>query len=273
MNSLNLRPIGVVRCQISKSSEMPKQGIPARVEVFSEYAPGLLGIERSTHVMVLGWLHQADRDVLQVRRPRYTETEVRRGVFACRAPVRPNPLGVTIVKLLNVEGNVLHVDGLDMTDGTPVLDLKPHAAGFDGVFCARRARDLSRLADPDSEHALRSMVREAENFHGERCAGVVAGARMVYHAMKIFGIAQKDPRVVLSVGEDGCMADSVQALVGATFGNKRLECGSQSAFVLSCEGQELWFRPRYLEHTPLEELLEQDIDALFDCEVSSSSLL
>lgn len=248
MESIKLCPVGVVRNGVSASQVFPRQGVSAIIEIFPEFFPGLLGIERSSHVMIVGWLHRADRDVLQVHRPRYVDADVRRGVFACRTPVRPNPLGTTTVRLIKVEGNVLYVDGLDMADGTPVLDIKPHSPGFDAAFCARSARDLSRLADPDIEHALRSMLREAENFHGERCVGLVQGAKMLYKVMKTFGIAQKDPRLIISIGEEqGCAADAIQALSGATFGNKRLKCTPGSTFVFTFEEQSLTFEEQQLE--------------------------
>lgn len=268
MARVDLRPIGVVHNGIGNSDDLPKQGVAASIEVFEEFLPGLQGIERSTHIMIIGWLHEADRNALQVHRPRYLSADVKRGVFACRTPVRPNPLGVTTVRLVKVESNVLHVDGLDMTNGTPVVDIKPHAPGFDGVFCARSARDLSRLADPDIDHALRSMLREAENFHGERCAGLVLGARMIYRVMKTFTVAQKDPRVTVHVGEDGCVGDAVQALSGATLGNRRLKWSASPDFVFSFAGRELRFRPGEPAQEQLESLLKADIEDLCDVEES-----
>jgi formylmethanofuran dehydrogenase subunit E len=260
MESIELRAIGIVHNGISAYHGFPRAGVPATIEIFDRYIPGILGIERSSHIMIIGWLHQADRHLLQVHRPRYVDAEVKRGVFACRTPVRPNPLGTTTVRLIKVEGNLLHVDGLDMADGTPVLDIKPHAPGFDAAFCARSARDLSRLADPDAEHALQSMLREAENFHGERCVGLVLGTKMLYHVMKTFGVAQKDPAVVISLGEkQGCAADAVQALSGATFGNGRLEVNSGSEFAFCHGNRNIVFELLTLGDEFPEEWLKADI--------------
>lgn len=252
---------------MSKAHGLPHYGVPARIEVLPEFAGGLQGIAHSTHVIVIGWLHEADRSVLQVHRPSYDSLLLQRGVFACRSPVRPNPLGVTTVKLVKIEGATLHVDGLDMMDGTPVLDLKPHSSGFDGVFCARSARDLSRLADPDAGHAHRSMLREAENFHGEVCPGIAVGARMMYHVMKSLNVAQKDPRLLVSLGLDGCIIDAVQALSGATFGNKRLTLGVDAAFTFQFVGRSLSFVPRPLNSLTVEDVLSAAVDELFDVEV------
>ncbi len=270
MQDINLHPIGIVHSSPVGSDELLKHGVAASIEVFPEFLRGLEGVERSTHIMVIGWLHRADRDILQVHRPRYAEADVMRGVFACRTPVRPNPLGVTTVRLVRIEGNVLYVDGLDMADGTPVVDIKPHSPGFDSAFCARSARDLSRLADPDASYALRGMLREAENFHGERCTGLILGAKMIYKVMKTFGIAQKDPHLAICVGRDGCIADAVQALSGATFGNNRLTQKDGDAFVFRFGKRELEFWPRELEHKQTEDILAADIEDL--CEIREKEL-
>ncbi len=267
MSDLGIQPIGVVRSPVANSLDLPRHGVPAQVEVFPEFAAGLKGIASSSHIIVIGWLHEADRHLLRVRRPRYDSAEPERGVFACRSPVRPNPLGITTVRLQKVAGNTLFVDELDMTDGTPVLDIKPHSAGFDGVFSARSARDLSPFADPDPRRAYESMVREAENFHGECCKGVALGAKMMYHVMKTFGVAQKEPGVQVTIGADGCAADAVQSLAGATFGSGRLSCHASGTFCFTYRGQELIFHPRPLTAGSMEEVLAMDVAWLFDIDM------
>lgn len=271
MSDLDLRAIGVVRSEAIQSHGLPHYGVPACIEIFPEYVAGLQGIPSSTHIIVVGWLHEADRSILQVHRPRYDSHLRLRGVFACRTPVRPNPLGITTVRLLQVSDTRLYVDGLDMVDGTPVLDLKPHSSGFDGVFCARSARDLSRLADPDADHAHRSMLREAENFHGERCPGIAVGARMMYHVMKVLGVAQKDPRLIVSLGRDGCIIDAIQALSGATFGNKRLVLGGDLGFTFTFLDQRLTLAPKALLSESVEEVLSIGVDELFHDQVLCQS--
>lgn len=264
MCELALQPIGVVRSGAISFAELLRHGIPAQVEIYPEFAAGLQGIESSSHIIVIGWLHEADRHLLRVHRPSYDSAEPERGVFACRSPVRPNPLGITTVRLLKVAGNTLFVDDLDMTDGTPILDIKPHSPGFDGVFSARSARDICRLTDPNPEHAFQSMLREAENFHGERCPGLALGARMMLHVMRVFGVAQKDPDVRVTLGHDGCVADAVLALSGATFGNRRLGSRIAEAFSFLYEGHELTFRPKISTSVSIEDVPVQDLEALFD---------
>ncbi len=94
------------------------------------WAPGLQGIESCTHVVVLYWMDQARRDLV-VQVPRHYQ--VGRGTFSLRSPARPNPIALSVAKLLKVEGNVLSVIGLDCLDGTALVDIKPYFASTDSV--------------------------------------------------------------------------------------------------------------------------------------------
>ncbi len=101
-----------------------------------KYQPGLLGLEDWSHIQVIWWFDQNDtpqrRSILQVH-PRGDAGNPLTGVFACRAPVRPNLIALTLCKLVSVEGRVIEVERIDAFDGTPVLDLKPFAPGLDQV--------------------------------------------------------------------------------------------------------------------------------------------
>ena len=88
-----------------------------------EYQEGLDGIAPGQTIVVLFWLHQASRDILKVY-PRGDRTKGLRGVFATRSPVRPNPIAISELKVLAIHGNKLEVSGLDILDGTPILDIK-----------------------------------------------------------------------------------------------------------------------------------------------------
>ena len=129
MTGVELRPIGVVRSPYATPLDAPRQGEFAAAESIIEVAPefeaGLEGTERLDRLLVLWWAHEADRSLL--RRP---GTD---GVFAMRAPHRPNPICLSEVKLLRREGRRLVVTNLEAIDGTPVLDLKaprPEAEGW-----------------------------------------------------------------------------------------------------------------------------------------------
>ncbi len=103
----------------------------SRVVVFPEYGEGLDGIERFSHIILLCWMHKAERDVLKVHpRPR---PELFLGVFATRSPSRPNPIGLYTVKLLSRIGLELRIQPIDAYAGTPVLDIKPYIPGLDSI--------------------------------------------------------------------------------------------------------------------------------------------
>ena len=101
-----------------------------------KYQPGLLGLDGWSHVQVIWWFDKNDtpqrRSILQVH-PRGDASNPLTGVFACRAPVRPNLIALSLCKLVSVEGRVIEVESIDAFDGTPVLDLKPFAPGLDLV--------------------------------------------------------------------------------------------------------------------------------------------
>ncbi|HOA51363.1 MAG: tRNA (N6-threonylcarbamoyladenosine(37)-N6)-methyltransferase TrmO [Thermogutta sp.] len=105
-----------------------------RIVLDEKYKPGLLGLEQWSHVQVLWWFDKNDtpqkRAIVQVH-PRGDKNNPLTGVFACRAPVRPNLIGLTLCKILRVQDNVVEIDDIDAFDGTPVLDLKPYAKGED----------------------------------------------------------------------------------------------------------------------------------------------
>jgi tRNA-Thr(GGU) m(6)t(6)A37 methyltransferase TsaA len=110
------------------------------VEVFPEYADGLRDLDGFERIWLLYWLDRAPAPRLRVTPFR---DHVERGLFATRAPCRPNPIGLSCVRLLRVSGNQLTVGGLDILDGTPVLDIKPYVPQFD-AFPQSRAGWLER---------------------------------------------------------------------------------------------------------------------------------
>lgn len=125
-NDYEVRPIGRVRSTLTRREDAPRQrtGAPdAWIELEERYADALLGVEPGAELVLLTWLHLSERDVLQVR-PHHDPEHRVKGVFATRSPVRPNPIGLHPVKVLEVDGCRLHVARLEAVDGTPVLDLK-----------------------------------------------------------------------------------------------------------------------------------------------------
>jgi len=124
--SIEIRPIGVVRSCDDDATAPSTHGKTLVIEVHPDYAEGLTGIERLSEVQVLYWMHKLDendRNTL-VTHPRGNEARPKQGVFALRSPVRPYPIGSSVVRLLKREGNKLFVTGLDALVGSPVLDIK-----------------------------------------------------------------------------------------------------------------------------------------------------
>jgi len=136
MEAYVVRPIGVVRSVLKDPADAPKQGAltgqEAEIAVDPAYLPALEGLDRgSGKILVLCWMHRADRGRLKVH-PKGREELPERGVFSTRSPHRPNPVSIHTVTLLSIEGNVLRVRGMDAIDGTPVVDIKKHSPELDG---------------------------------------------------------------------------------------------------------------------------------------------
>lgn len=130
------KPIGYVHSPHKDPNTTPVQPVfddesEGTIEILEEYVPGLKDLDGFSHLFVCYYLHKASSVKLTVK-PFLQDVE--RGIFATRAPCRPNPIGLSIVKLKEVSGNILHIVGFDMLDGTAVLDIKPYCEQFDKVF-------------------------------------------------------------------------------------------------------------------------------------------
>jgi tRNA-Thr(GGU) m(6)t(6)A37 methyltransferase TsaA len=129
-----VRAIGRVESPLTSRADAPKQGDEgapdARLVFDEDIAPGLADIAEGAELVVLTWLHEADRAVLTVH-PRSDSGRPLEGVFSTRSPDRPNPIGLHRVRVLDVDGTALRVRGLEAIDGTPVIDLKPVLGGVD----------------------------------------------------------------------------------------------------------------------------------------------
>ncbi len=130
--SFDVVPIGYVRSPFKEKSDAPRQAtladVTATIELLPDYVDGLADLEGFDRIWVLFWFDRAEGWKPKVLPPRSTE---KRGVFATRSPHRPNPIGMSPVRLDRIEGNVLHIRELDILDGTPVVDLKPYIAYAD----------------------------------------------------------------------------------------------------------------------------------------------
>jgi len=130
---ITFSPIGVINSPFDEPVNMPIQsasanGVAGTLKSYDEFVPGLKDIEEFSHIILLYAFHRSDGYKLQVRP--FLE-DVVHGVFAVRAPKRPNPIGFSIVKLIKKEKNVLFIENVDVLNGTPLLDIKPYVPEFD----------------------------------------------------------------------------------------------------------------------------------------------
>jgi len=133
MNEIKYKPIGVIHSLFKEPKGIPiqsagAQGIDGTVELFSEYTEGLKDVEGFSHLILIYHFHLSKESPLKVKP--YMDNKVH-GVFAMRGPSRPNSIGISIVRLVRVEGNILHIQDIDIVDGTPLLDIKPYVPEFD----------------------------------------------------------------------------------------------------------------------------------------------
>ncbi len=131
--TIELEPIGVIHTPYTDPKGMPIQppggaGVQGKVEVFSEYQDGLRDLDGFSHLVLLYYFHRSEGYRLRVTP--FMDT-VERGLFATRAPRRPNAIGLSVVKLNGIEANILHIENLDILNGTPLLDIKPYVPEFD----------------------------------------------------------------------------------------------------------------------------------------------
>ena len=133
MNLLNLKPIGFIKTSFKTKEGMPIQptgakGIKGTVEIDSQYSDGLKDLDGFSHVILIYHFHLTKTYELIVKP--FMDDQLH-GIFSTRAPKRPNPIGLSVVKLNKMEGNILHIENIDVLDGTPLLDIKPFIPDVD----------------------------------------------------------------------------------------------------------------------------------------------
>jgi tRNA (adenine37-N6)-methyltransferase len=163
MEAITFTPIGIIRTPYATIAGMPVQNVgaeevPGAVEIAPEYAAGLRDLAGFSHLILLYHLHQMRGYALTVRPYIAGLAGPERGIFATRSPRRPNALGLTVVRLTGVRGATLDITGVDMLDGTPLLDIKPYVPAFD----ARAAERIGWFAGVVERAA---QTRADERFH------------------------------------------------------------------------------------------------------------
>lgn len=148
LNKIELVPIGYVHNQVSEWIDVIWEDIVSEVVIDQRWVDGLAGLEEFSHIWVVAWLDrlpEAERGALLKVHPERRQDLPAVGLFATRSPRRPNPIAITVVPLLERRGHVLRVKGLDLLDGTPVLDVKPYLSRGDRIDGTREAEWLERL--------------------------------------------------------------------------------------------------------------------------------
>lgn len=129
---IELEPIGIIQSPYKTKEEIPIQAYlsdeEGKVEVFKDYEDGLKDVEGFSHIIIVYIFHKSKDYFLHVRP--FLDTNLK-GVFATRHPNRPNPIGISTVRLLERKKNILKIKGMDVLDGTPLLDIKPYVPRFD----------------------------------------------------------------------------------------------------------------------------------------------
>jgi tRNA-Thr(GGU) m(6)t(6)A37 methyltransferase TsaA len=139
MSALTYKPVGVVHSPFKEPKNVPIQaaaskGIAGNIEIYPEYVEGLVDLEGFSHIILLYHFHLVKDCHLMVKP--FLDDKLH-GVFATRSPARPNPIGISIVLLERIEGNILHIRDLDILEGTPLLDIKPYVPKFDNRKTAK----------------------------------------------------------------------------------------------------------------------------------------
>ncbi|MBN2016986.1 MAG: tRNA (N6-threonylcarbamoyladenosine(37)-N6)-methyltransferase TrmO [Candidatus Cloacimonetes bacterium] len=130
---IEFSPIGVIHTPHKETSKIPiqpvfAQGIKGTVEIYPEFIEGLKDLEQYSHIILFYYFHKSDKTMLNVKP--YLQDELH-GIFATRAPHRPNKIGMSVVKLSRIVNNILCIQDVDMLDETPLIDIKPYIARFD----------------------------------------------------------------------------------------------------------------------------------------------
>lgn len=168
--SIIMTPIGQIHSPYKEPVGIPIQGalrhdVEADVEIYEEYQEGLKDVEGFSHLILLYCFHLSDGYTL-VARPFLDDTP--RGVFSIRSPRRPNPIGMTVVRLVKRDQNMLRIRGVDMVDGTPLLDIKPYIPDIDAHhpekmgWIGEKMRERGQDRRADGRFHEESMIRDSD---------------------------------------------------------------------------------------------------------------
>lgn len=144
MKNINIKPIGFVKNSEKQAHFGRWRNVVSEIAIDKKLAEALDGIEDYSHIIVIYWMDKVKHKVIK-HHPQGREDVPLVGILACRCPGRPNPIGISTVKLLGRRGNVLKVKGLDVIDGTPIIDIKPFTPQYDVAQNPRVPNWVNRL--------------------------------------------------------------------------------------------------------------------------------
>lgn len=242
--NINLNPIGFVESPIKELSQMPILGVTSKIIIKEEFKDGLLNIQKNSHLWIISWFHLSNRDSLILKPKRIDPNSDDFGVFSLRAPVRPNPIALTLVKLISVEKNTLTVSGLDAINGTPVLDIKPYSEK-DSIF----SPETPYIRPADFEERKKLFKQIAINFNEKDCEDLEAAVEIALYAEEKLGILSNE-NIEVQVKGSQCFANSLQALTRAKIGDiKRFTFEESKNFIVTWKKEEMCFSLNYDKNT------------------------
>ncbi|MGA3359100.1 MAG: tRNA (N6-threonylcarbamoyladenosine(37)-N6)-methyltransferase TrmO [Halobacteriota archaeon] len=260
----DLKPIGIVQSAIKRSGDMPLQGVPAVIKVFDEFLEGLTGIEGDSHINVIGWFNKAERVPLMVRPRKINPKLEERGVFSLRSPTRPNPLSLSATRLTKVEGPLLYVEPLDLIDGSPIVDIKPYSSGWDAIFWARDVHSALITRHMVQADVLAELLREAYNFHGEKCGAIAVAAKIAYDAAQTLEASMRDISLRLPRNVNTHVGDGLVGISKATIGNVRLTFSEDPDVLFFTAAQSIRYRVFDVPNLEAHRVFELSPDELFE---------
>lgn len=205
--------IGTVKSEKQRNGPHFPFHCPAEIHIKKEFLPALKNLEANSHIWVLCLYDPKEKEQLQVKPRRVDHKLGLFGTLALRTPNHPNPIGLTLTRLLKIEDNIIYVDRLDAFDGTPVIDIKPYYE-HDIVLNPQ----MPEIKHTDIEQRQIALLELAANCHGEECPGAALAVKMII-ATEALGINVTADTTKIHAFGDGCLADCLQGLCRARIAN------------------------------------------------------